>query len=233
MTIWTDEVLNQLATDGAEHIALSANTIFYRFYQATVSGEGLIRLPQYVLGVRRVTWRGLKIDPIAWIDMEQLSLTEAMISNTDKVNASTGRPLWYSTHPTNIRDLRLYPTPNETFATTGDPYSPSPNEARCCISCWRVPDDSDPLLSIPPYVDRRTRKAFVAWKAFEMEGKGQSRIAANYYKQKFLYLLKQFGAINSGVFVSKRYGLSERRNLNRAKYPRPVLPSNFERVDYE
>lgn len=231
--IWTDDVLNSLAQRAGVDIAMSTNCVYQRFYQEITEGEPLIMLPEYVLGVMRVSWRGVKLDPISWDDMQVLGLTEALISNADQVEATTGRPLWYSLHPTNVRQIRIYPSPQESFIATGDPYSPTPNEARCSIACYRTPDDLTPVLTIPSYIDRRTRKAFVLWKCFEMEGKGQSALAAAFYKKKYDFLISQFKRITSGTFVSMRYGLTERLPMNKRKWPKPVLPSNFERVDYK
>ncbi len=90
---------------------------------------------------------------------------------------------------------------------------------------------TDLTLTLPPYIDRRTRKAWILWKAFSAEGKGQNSAAASYYMAKYQFLISQFRAINEGCFVSKKYAIDDGTlSINNFRYPRPLMPPNFERV---
>jgi len=234
-TIWTDAFLEQLATDAEEDIQQAVTCIYHRFYLPVVAGTSVYTLDPLVRGIKRITWRGRKLDPCSWEDLQILTPHTAVVDNANRVETSQSRPFWYALHPTNIHDIRLYPTPNETFdAVTGDPFSPTPNEAQCTISCWRNIDITNPLYSLPTYIDRRTRKAYILWKAFEKEGKGQNLTASKYYAQKYKFLIGQFNSINQSPYVSKRYSLDDGTlsTLEARRYPKPMLPPNFERIIY-
>lgn len=234
MQIWTDDYLNQLAVDAEQQINQDIPVIYQRFCFAVNSGQSVYTLPSFVRGIRRITWRGRKVDPVSFAEFGMLTPATAVQSNTTKIEGSSGRPYWYTLHPTNIFDIRFYPTPNETFDATGDPYSPDFGP-KCIIACNRSIDSTfaDPTAVLPTYIDRRTRKAYVAWKAFESEGKGQNLKAATYYKSKYQFLITQFLHINEGCYVSKQYSLDDGQlAMDNWRYPKPMLPSNFERVRY-
>src|SRR5674476_1167638 len=151
------------------------------------------------------------------------------------IETSVSRPLFYAMHPTNPYDIRLHPCPNESFTVSGepDPYSPIPNSPSCIIDYWREPDitGTNPLISLPPYISRRTQKAYVMSVAFAAEGKGQDGDASNYYDKKYQFLLSQFRAINEGCFISKKYSLGDGMlDPQNYRYPRPMLGPNFERT---
>lgn len=233
MSIWTDEVINTFAGDAPQEVNTSVHCLYHKFYLTVTAGTSVYTLPEKVKGVLRITWFGRKVDPLSWEDLTLMNPSTVFVNGSTKVETASSRPQWYALHPTNHHDIRFYPTPDVSLIATGDPYSPTHNEQRCCISCWRNVDLSDPLASLPNYIDRRTRKAYVLWKAFEKEGKGQDSQAAKYYKGKFDFLVKLFTLINSGVFVSKKYTLGDGTlDLGTFRYPRPMLPSNFERILY-
>lgn len=232
--IWTDTLLDELAEDAAKRINADVLCLYHKFYLATTTGLSVYTLPTKVKSISRITWLGKKIDPLSWEEMQIMNPMTAFVSGAINIETSVSRPQWYALHPTNYRDIRFYPTPDLTLsATGGDPYSPTVNEQRCNITCWRNIDLTDSLASLPSYIDRRTRKAYILWKAFEKESKGQDAQAANYYKKKYQFLVKMFIAINEGCFVSQKYALDDHGSTyNNNKYPKPQLPSNYERVDY-
>lgn len=239
MSIWTDAILDQFAADGAVDIVNRVPCIYHRFYLLASEGEAIYQAPSFVTGIKRITWRGKKLQPVNWEDMLTLSPMKAPFDESSDPNDFQGTPQWYALNPSNIRHFRLFPAPNESLIDDvnegvlgEDPYFPGEGEARCTISCWRSIDDSNPILALPSYIDRRTRKAYVLWKAFEKEGKGQDSRAAAFYQAKYEFLVQRFVQINDGCFLSKRYSLDDTPLTDNHRYPRPSLPSNFERVIY-
>ena len=243
MPIWTDSLLSQLSADAEQEIVKQVDCLFHRFLLATTTGKSVYTLPNFVRGIRSIAWRGRKLEPASWEELTLLTPATAIVSEGGGPTypavgneTSVSKPLWYALHPTNLFDIRFYPCPNETFTDSAeDPYSPSPNGASCIVSCWRSPDssESDQTALLPKYIDRRTRKAYVLWKAFEKDGQGQNSLAASFYKAKFDFLISQFRRINEGAFVSKRYSLDEGElSIDNFRYPKPMLPSQFERVYY-
>ncbi len=230
--IWTDAFLNQLATDAENKIVADVPCLFHRFCLVTTAGQSVYTLPPYVKGVRRVTWRGRKVEPLNWEQFVLLTPATVVVNNATRIESSNSRPQWYTRHPTNVQDLRFFPSPDESFDGTGDPMSPDVGPT-CIISCWRFVDISNPLASLPFYIDQRTRKAYILWKAFEQEGVGQDTRAAMYYKELYSFLIGQFKLINDGAFVSKKYSLGDNMfGLENYRYPKPILPPRFERIIY-
>lgn len=239
--IFQPPFLSQLATDAEQDINKRVQCIFYRFYLPVTTGLSVYTLPSYVRSVRKISWMGKYLDAENWEELQ--FLTPATVFDAPgaptNVEASVSRPLYYAMHPTNPYDVRLYPCPDTTLDVSifnplgDDPYSPYPNEQHCTVSCWRNIDSTfgDPNSLLPTYIDRRTRKAFILWKAFSAEGKGQNLKAAAYYQQKYEFLVDRFGMINSGAFISKKYMIEDGMLvIDGFRYPRPFLPSNFERV---
>lgn len=237
MSIWSDAYLTQLSTDAEQQINKDVQCIFNRFYLPTQQGVSVYTLPSFVRSVIRITWRGYGLDQENWEELTLLTPATVFVAqgSSQNVETSNSRPLYYALHPTNPYDIRLYPTPNESFNTTGgDPFSPSPNEPFCTVSCYRNIDSTfaDPTALLPRYIDRRTRKAYVLWKAFSQEGPGQNLTAAKYYQQKYTFLISRFTEINQGAFIGKIYGMDDGGLLTNDgfKYPKPTLNPNFERT---
>jgi hypothetical protein len=235
MPIWSNSFLTQLEQDAIGQIAIDINCIFARECIATVGGTSVITLPSYVRTLRRVTWRGRSLDPLNWEELTMVTPATVFVSpnNSSNVESSFGRPLYYAMHPTNPWDIRLYPTPGETFTSTGEPnvYAPQVNTPSCIIDYYREPDitNSNPVLCIPSYILRRTQKAWCLWKAFSAEGSGQFLKAASFYMNKYNFLIEQFRLINDGCFVGKKYAVDDGLlSIDAFKYPKPILPSNFE-----
>lgn len=255
MSIWTDAQLQQWSTDAEQDINKRIpSLIYYRFFLGVTQGVSLYTLPSFVRTVSRITWLGRKLDPVNWDELTYLTPATA-IQETNGIEQPypnsfeyvVSRPLYYAKHPTNPYDIRLYPSPNLTLPSnpidpnTGspmDPYSPYPETTTpqtCIISCWRNIDStfSDPTSLLPSYVDRRMRKAYVLMKAFAAEGKGQNMSASQYYGQVYDFLIERFIAINQGAYIGKRYAIEDGLiTIDGFRYPRPILPANFERVIY-
>lgn len=233
MSIFSDNLLNQLTVDAQQAINIDLQCIFYRFGLATTIGTSVYTLPSYVRSVKRVVWLGKRLDAVTFEDM--MLLTPATAGGFYD-NTAISRPLYYCMHPTNPYDIRFFPTCDMAFTgnENANPYAPA--IAGCIISCWRSTDDtfSDPTSLLPPYIYRRTVKAYVLWKAFEGEGIGQNLTAAKYYASKYQYLIQNFIAINEGCYVAKRYAIDDGAlTIEGYRYPKPYLPSNFERVNFK
>jgi len=239
MRIWTEAQLNQWETDAYPQIAVEVNCIWARECLPTQAGVSVLHLPVYVRSLERVVWRSRSLTPQSWDEFGLLTPATTFLSDGNQLNVETSvsRPLFYALHPTNPYDIRLYPSPNESFTAAGEPnpYAPQPYSPSCIIEYFREPDptNTNPILSIPPYIMRRTVKAYVLWKAFAAEGKGQDLQASAYYQSEYNFLIGVFRTINAGCFVSKHYSLGDSLlDPQNYRYPKPMLGPNFERVIY-
>ncbi len=230
--VWQDSFLDALGNDCEDDTINQVDYLFARISLATVQGQSVYQLPAYVRSVARITWRGYKVWPISWRQMTDLSPVSMVIDETEKYEAPQSRPRFYCFHPMDIRSIRFFPTPNETLVQNDTKCFDSEGiRDVCALSVWRGPDYTDPQWSIPEYLSRRTKKAFVLNQAFLKEGKGQNLTASEYYKSKYDFLIKLLKKVNSGHFVSRRPRLNESFNLDGfGRHPhRPILPPNYSR----
>ena len=228
--IWTDSFLNQLAEDAEHKIIADVPCLFQILSMPTTAGLSVYTLPSFIKGIKRITWLGRKVEPLSWEQFILMTPATVFLNDISKIETANSRPQWYTMHPTNVRDIRFYPTPDLSFPGTDDPYSPSPTSG-CLISYWSFVDDSKSQTQLPFYIARRTQKAYILWKAFEQEGVGQDMRAAQYYKGLYEFLIENFKLINDGCFVSKRYSVGDGLfGLENYRYPKPMYPPNFERI---
>jgi hypothetical protein len=239
VSIWTDDQIRQWSINALGHITIDLNCIWAREAIDVQRGNSLIHLPNYVRSLSRITWRGRSLEPQSFYEFQLLTPSTMVVGdgNTANRDVSIGKPMFYALHPTNPYDVRLYPAPNETLLAAGepDPYAPTPNPPSCVLSYWRCCDlnldNPNPVISLPPYILRRLQKAYVLWQAFQSEGKGQDLQAAQYYQDKYEFIINQFRSINEGCYVSKNYALGEGMlDPQKFRYPKPTLGPNFERV---
>lgn len=239
MSIWSDQQLAQWSQDAIGQLAIEVNCIWCRECVPVTVGVSVITLPNYVRTLRRVTWRGRTLDAENWEELTMLGPATVFLAanSTGNIETSLSKPLYYAMHPTNPYDIRFYPTPNESFTSSGEPnvYAPQVNTPSCIVDYYREPDttNTSPTISIPAYILRRTQKAYVGWKAFASEGRGQDLRAASYYQMKWTFLIEQFRKINEGAFVGKKYAVEDGMlTIDGIRYPRPMLPPQFERVHF-
>src|ERR1035437_6234314 len=165
MSIWTDSQINQWSVDAIGQIATDVNCVWARECLQVTAGVSVYTLPDYVRTLRRVTWRGRSLEPASWEELQMLNPATVFLSlgSSANIESSQSKPLFYAMHPTNPYDIRLCPTPNESFTSSGEPnpYAPIPNSPSCIIDYWRAPDSSgNPIISLPQYIERRTQKAY-------------------------------------------------------------------------
>jgi hypothetical protein len=219
--IWSDSYLNTLLNDAEFAIAQEVDYEYKRTAIAITQGKSLYDLPTGFNKLIRITWKGEPVDPISFRDMMVEFPNSAIVSEAEKNEYSEGQPRFYCIHPTFSQKIKLLPTPNETLSATGDVYGSAGIETLCIISYWSSGD-------LPTYTARRTKKAYAMCKAFLREGKGQNKVASDYYKMRYDFLLNMFKKINNGVYLSRESVFAERER------PRdPVLPSNYERICYK
>ena len=225
-TIFSDTYLQRLLYEAERDAVNRVDYLFYRISLPIIAGQSVYRLPDEVRKIKRITWRGKKVDPLTWQEVASLSPT-SFVGGGANFEYSTSVPKYYSLHPNDIRNIRFYPTPNESLPLV-EVGLEGPTIGDCCIiSCYRNPEQVENTpFQLPPYVQRRTTKAYAAWKAFSREGKGQNLTASEYYASKLEWLYRWFALINDGTFVSRRPRLLAESG-DRCKVAKPVLPPNF------
>lgn len=228
--MWNDSFLASLGEDGENNTVQKVEYLFTKFSLGLVQGQSVYILPAWVRNVQRITWQGYKVHPISFREMCELTPSTMVIDESTKYEAPMGRPLYYCLHPSDVRNIRFYPTPNEDLAIDDSKvWTRDGIGDICCVACYRSYDGGE--FKLPEYISRRTLKAFILGMAFLKEGKGQNLRAYKYYDGKYEFCLEILKRVNSLHFLSRRYRLSDTFNLDGfGKKPhRPVLPPNFSR----
>lgn len=226
--VWQESFLNDLMEAAEQDAAQKVDYLFTRFSLETTSGRSVYTLPSYIKSVSRVTWKGYKVWPISWREMCEIDPTTMVVSEADKVESTSGKPIYYCLHPNNIRNIKLYPAPNASLAVDDTKVWDTVGLATIlCVSAWRNPDYS--TFALPSYISRRTKKAYILNQAFLKEGKGQNLTASEYYSKKYQFQIDLLKRINEGHFVSRRLRLSDVVSSRGGRPARPVLPPNYPR----
>jgi hypothetical protein len=228
MPIWDTTYLNRLLDDAEDYITASINCIFDRISIDITAGRSVYTLPAYVKNLVRITWKGKKLNPLTFPEFCAANPASAVVSETTKVESPSSIPHYYVLHPTNIHDIRFWPTPSENISVGTTDLFGSAISSYVIISCYRTQSTDQPYLYIPLYLKRRIKKAYLLSKAFAKEGKGQDLQAAMYYIKKLEYLITALKDINSNVFLGQLSTLNDTLNMSRFGTPaRPVLPSEY------
>ena len=279
--IWSESYLQQLDADAELSIVTDGDFVFERFALEIIEGQSTYTLPAHCRKIIQVSWLGRIIEAISFQEFLLLNQTAAVVSSSVRNEAPEGTPYWYALHPTNVRDIRFYPTPNASIAAqsvaisdtvalgdtisysststvnlgdslslsdsvsasmTGTAFPPADNTIwggdignRVIVSCWRTADSNSTKNQLPEWAARRVKKAYVLWKAYAKEGRGQDTRAAQYYKEKYEWEVAQMNRINLGCYIARKYRLSAAElnpNPLDRRPSKPILPSNYEMVRY-
>jgi len=168
-------------------------------------------LPDDIVSIKRVTWKGFKLDPLP-----QRNFREVFQNASQQ-----GRPFWYVFNNVGQNLIQLFPTPNEAlpinsgstlFDSHGGLFDDASglfdaatginlgtqlwgaNIPNCFIVEYYQAPDFDTAI-IPPYIRRRLLKSYVMRGCFNMEGQGQNRKASAYAKEKWRMLKKMYGEL--------------------------------------
>jgi len=204
--------INRLANEGEGDFAVEYPCILTRVAPAVVSSINLITLPEDVLSIRRITYKGSKLDPLPYRNFREV------FQNATQ----EGRPFWYVFNNVGQNKIQLFPTPNENIAATTSGLYGSEIPNRLIIEYWQAPDFITAL--IPSYFRRRLLKSYVLRGSFHAEGKQQNLKASKYYKKRYEELKKQYGLL-LGDLHNKPRKLVVSGFTSSYYYPgRPILP---------
>lgn len=230
MLIWDESYLNTLLDDAESYIISALDCIFDRVSIAVTLGQSNYTLPTYVTRILTITWKGKRLTPLSFQEFCIANPASAVVSESAKTESPNSIPQFYVRHPSNYRDIRFWPTPNETIAAgTTNLFGSSINT--CVIaSVYRTESSDQPYLRLPSYLIRRVKKAYVLSRAFAKEGKGQDIQASQYYTKKLEILMGFLKEINSNVYLGKQRILNDADFAGAFATPaRPILPADYPR----
>ena len=216
MPTFSTSTIARFETNAEQQFATERPCIIDRLALDITSGVGQYTIPNYVVNIRRVTYRGWKVYPLPHRDLRQ-----SYLSGTQQ-----GRPFWYIFNNVGQFKLQLFPVPSEDLiAVTTDLYGANiPNQF--IIEFFRLPDVAP--FQIPDYFRRRLLKCYIAKRCFEIEGKGMNVKAAKYWSNKFEYLKEVYGSLMDDLNNKPRNLVASDSAQRPYGYtpPPPMLPIN-------
>jgi hypothetical protein len=230
--LWTKEYLDRVQLEGEEEIARETKCLIDRISIATHIDQSEYQLPDYVIDVRKVYWKGIRLDPRSGQDLSVsgyniqtwqdgafngLAFSSAfqggyfVTEHIPGFGQTGGKPTEYFYYGFGENIIRIFPSANEDLAFSEDGLWSTALPNSLIVEFYRTADGE--VWKIPDYFRRRTIKSYVLWKAFSQEGAGQNLKAAQYHKTRYLLLLARAKMLVNNVYRSyKRVAPSEEYN---------------------
>jgi len=213
MSLFSSEQINRYVLQGEQLFTNEFRCITDRLAIEVVSGTSLYTLPDNVIDIRRITYRGSKIDPISHRDMREY---------LDGLSSS-GTPQNYIFNNVGQSTIKLFPTPAETLGTIQvDLFNPEIVRVQCIVEFWTVADGIG--YKLPEYIRRRLLKPYVLKSLFLAEGKGQNVKAAAYWAKKWAALKSIYGIQLEDQLNIPRRLMANGSFQSRSYLAQPVLP---------
>lgn len=219
--IWDSAQLTRFLDEGEKDLSIRLNCIVDRVALSIVKGTYEYTLENYIIGIKRVTWKGKRLDPLSY--NEWVTFLNPTLASGDGTPESI--PYNYIYNDIGSKNIILYPIPNETIASTTSNLWGSEIANRVIVEFYRTPDTSGNTYRIPDYLRRRIVKCYALWKLLAQDGEGQDIKASNFYSFKYEFYVNLSKIILNKVFVSRIRGYAPLSTQGRIA--RPMLPPHY------
>lgn len=181
MSLWTSDQITRFSQDGENDFAEDYPCILTRLSLATTANVPVYSLPDSVRSIRRITWKGFKLDPLGQRNMREVFSYATQV----------GKPYWYVFNNVGANKIQFFPIPDETIVPSGLNLYSDAITTDCIVEYFTLPDYV--IYTIPQYFRRRLLKNYVLRYCFAIEGAGQNLKNRDYFNQKWENLKKQYG----------------------------------------
>ena len=176
--------ITRFSQEGEDHFNHDRPCILKRISVNITSGVPLIQLPDDILSIRRLTWKGWKLDPLPHRNFREV------FQNATQ----TGQPFWYVFNQVGQNVIQLFPAPNENLSAGAGNLWASDGILSCfVVEYWGTSDYTTAI--IPTYFRRRLLKCFVLRGCFNIEGQGQNLKNVKYFKVRWEFLKKKYSEL--------------------------------------
>ena len=176
MSLFDATTILRLSQEGENDFAVSNPCILKRVAPTVNSGDSIITLLDDVKSIRRITWKGYKLDPLP-----QRNFREVFQKGSQQ-----GRPFWYIFNNVGQNQIQIFPAANETITGTTSNLFGSAIPNQFIVEYFQTPDFV--TATIPAYFRRRLLKTYVLRGCFNIEGQGQNLKSSKYFKQRWIML---------------------------------------------
>lgn len=173
-------LIDRFTKEAEEDFSDDVPCIHARVSLDITSGLHTYALPDAVRSIRRITWKGKKLDP----------LPQRQFREIFQGNSSQGEPFWYIFNNIGLNQIRFYPVPSETIASTTANLYGTEIGNRVIVDYFQMPDFVN--AKIPLYFRRRLLKSYILYSCFNVEGEGQNLKNAKYHLTKYNFLKAKY-----------------------------------------
>jgi hypothetical protein len=214
MAVWTSDDILRFLANAESDFCEEFPVLIDRWCLDIKNGIPEYTLPDYVVNIKRFTYKGAKLDP-----MPHRYFREAFQGAASQIST----PYWYVHTNLGTNIIKLFPTPAEDLTTTDIGLWDTNIENKCIVEFFRTPDE-ETGHTIPPYIRRRLLKCGVLKDCFSMENQGQNLKNSQYFDLKWKAMIKQYGNILQTLLAKpRRLAISDPSAYQ--NYPAaPVLP---------
>jgi hypothetical protein len=213
--VFDDETITRFAQQGEFQFASISDCIVDRLSLDIVNGTSIYTLPDYVLNIRRITWRGKKLDPISHRKYRQGCYP----------SSAQSEPTEYIYNNIGQQKIQFFPTPAETIAAATTNLYGSSIGTSVILEFSRTPDFAS--FVIPLYFRRFLLKCYVMKMCFGIESRGQNLKSVQYFDAKWEQLVEAYETILDELYNTPRMITASVYPILRPRPPRPVLPASF------
>lgn len=219
MSVFSSEQINRYTLAAEQDFSNAFKCIIDRVTLEIVSGTSLYVLPDNVIDIRRITYKGKKLDPISHRDLrERLDGSSASGTPSDYIYNNVGQ-----------MTVKLFPTPAETLTGSQvDLFNPTIILTECIVEFYTTADGLG--YKLPDYIRRRLLKPYVLSQLFLAEGKGQNIKASQYWKKKYSYLKEIYGLQLYDQINTPRRLMANSGGMRRHYLARPQLPIGMQGI---
>lgn len=215
--LFDDATIIRFSQEAEDVIAEELKCFVARIPLQVIAGVSEYTLPDNVIEIRRVTYRGNKVYPINY-------RTYRNYGNT--VDAR-GTPRVYIFNNLGQNTIKLYPTPTETIvggATSSQLFLTTELFRVVCVEYYSSPNFADEI--IPVYFRRRLIKAYTLKMCYLMEGPGQNLKASKYWEEKWEFLKSLYSSLLFDMISGPRRLIASSNSVaDNRLLARPVLPA--------
>ena len=184
MALFSTATITRFAQEAEDLFVKNHHCIIDRTALSIVANTHTYSLPSYLIDVRRITWKGLKIYPAS-----HRGLRESQASLT----STSATPYNYIFDNIGQAQIRFFPIPSVTIASIGTNLYGSEIVNRVIVEFYRSADYA--TFTIPSFFRKRLIKAYVLKMCFSLEGRGQNLKAAKYWHDKWNYYNEIYGML--------------------------------------
>lgn len=197
MPLWNSTQIIRFSQEGENDFVNEFPCILTRLSLPVVQNQAVYTLPDTVRSIRRITWKGEKLDPLGQRNMREVFSYATQV----------GKPYWYIFNNVGANNIQFFPIPDQTINPSGEDVWSTAIKTEVIVEFFIMPDFAN--LVIPQYFRRRLLKTYVMKNCFSVEGQGQNLKNRDYFTQRWALLKQKYG-----LFLDEIHNKSRKLCLN-------------------